>query len=391
MSRRVYFSVSILILAAATLIAGQLRAEERLMKTFQVSPGQTLYFDMRDGGGLTMEGWDRNTAEVTISDGPDDLDDFRIELKTTAKGLKIWAERRVDREHNYSPHFHVKVPRSFNLDFETMGGGLELINLEGTFTGETMGGRLALERVKGDVKLETMGGRIVVVDCDVDGKISTGGGRVLLENVVGDLRATSGGGNVQYINVRGRDGEIRSPGGSIDAPINQKTVLITSAGGTIDVDDAPAGASIETGGGDIRVRNASKFVEAWTGGGDVDIRISSGWVKVFTGAGDIDIEVGELSREGDGDIEVFTGTGDISVTVPKGFSMELDLDIGYTRSSKRDYRITTNLDLDEERTKDWDYTQGTPRKHIYGVGSFGGGRSKITVRTTNGNIRIHEE
>jgi DUF4097 and DUF4098 domain-containing protein YvlB len=382
---------AVLALAIALFTPIQAAGEESRVESFNISPGQTLTFDMRYGGSLTLEGWDKSSAQVTYNDRWGDLDDYDIKMKTTSKGLEITGQLRGSEDRKNSLHFDVKVPRKFNLDFETMGGGLTLVNLEGTFTGRTMGGALELRGVKGEVQLRTGGGRIEVRDCEVDGRIATGGGKVLIEDVVGDLRAKSGGGNVQYINVRGADGERRSPGDRIDAPISRKTVLISSAGGGIDIREAPEGASLRTGGGDISVRGAARFVDAWTGGGDVDIRIDYGWVEVFTGAGDIDVTVESSSRDAEGDIKIFTGTGDVSVTVPKGFSMDLDLDLGYTRSSNRNFKISSNLDFDEEITSEWDSSHGTPRKHIYGTGSLNGGRNKIQIQTTNGNIRLFEE
>lgn len=378
-------------LATALLIPNWASGQEGMVRTFDVEPGQTLVFDMHSGGSLSIEGWDRNTAEVSYGDGFANLDDFDIRIRASGKGLEIVGERQHHRKNNYSPHFEVKVPHKFNLDFETNGGGLTLTDLEGNFKGKTMGGALRLSNVNGVVQLKTMGGRIEVSDCAIDGKISTGGGSVLVENVVGDFRASSGGGDVRYINVRGKDGTLQTPGRSINAPISGKTILITRAGGGIDITEAPEGASLRTGGGDISVRGASKFVDAWTGGGDVDIRIDRGWVEVFTGAGDIDVTVDDSDPKVRGDIKIFTGTGDVSLTVPRGFSMELDLDLGYTRSGDRNFKISSNLDFDEVIADDWDSSQGTPRKHIYGTGSLNGGRNRIQIQTTNGSIRLFEE
>ncbi len=54
--------------------------------------------------------------------------------------------------------FEVRVPHRFDVEFESMGGGLELIDLEGEFGGSTMGGGITLKNLKGKARLSTMGG-----------------------------------------------------------------------------------------------------------------------------------------------------------------------------------------------------------------------------------------
>ena len=47
-----------------------------------------------------------------------------------------------------------------------------------------------------------------------------------------------------------------------------------------------------------------------------------------------------------------------------------------------------DFDLKEERTKDWDDEDGTPRKYIYGKGQIGGGKNRIRIETINGNVYL---
>lgn len=373
--------------AIVCFAAGSAVCEDERSEDFPVSPGQKIEFDIECGGSVTIEGWDQNTARVTYYERHGNLEYFDVKIEKIRDGLKVTAELD-ERLNRSSLHFDVRVPRKFDVEFHTMGGGLELTNLEGTFEGRTMGGSLELENVKGEVQLKTMGGEIRVVDSEVDGKIHTMGGPVLVENVVGDLEASSNGGNVRYKNVRTRRGETRAPRHLRPERITERTVLISSMGGGVDVDEAPEGASIYTGGGEIHVRNADQYVEAKTGGGDIDVHIVSGKVEAWTGAGDVDVVVDKDSGEKEGGVTVFTGLGDITLRLPSDYSMKLDLDIAYTRNSSQDYRIISDWDFEEERTEEWEYSNGSPKKHIYGTGSISGGRHTIKIRTTNGDIRI---
>jgi DUF4097 and DUF4098 domain-containing protein YvlB len=217
-----------------------------------------------------------------------------------------------------------------------------------------------------------------------------------VENVVGDVDVRSGGGNVQYKNVRDREGNLRAPdqvfdgGRESDWEVTEETILISTAGGGIHLEEAPAGARVSTGGGSIEIEDASRFVWATTGGGDIEIEANEGAVEASTGAGDIEVIIREDDGKRGSDVILATGHGEVTLTVPRGFSMDLDLTIAYTRNSRRDFEIVTDLEIDEERTQEWDYDQGSPQKYIYGSGRIEGGRHKVRIRTTNGNIRIRE-
>jgi DUF4097 and DUF4098 domain-containing protein YvlB len=129
-------------------------------------------------------------------------------------------------------------------------------------------------------------------------------------------------------------------------------------------------------------------VIAETGGGDIEIQVGDGWVKASTGAGDIEVEVERGLGDGDEGIRLTTGTGDIVVELPPGLSIDVDVEIAYTRNSKREYRIKSDLELEVEHSDEWDYDRGTPRKYIRGTTVVGGGQHRIRIGTVNGNIHL---
>jgi len=369
------------------VLAASAGGQEEPTRELPFNPGDVLELRFPQGGSARIEGWDESKLSVSWSDRVGGTENVDVRVRERDGGLLIenaWI--RETRSNSF--RCEIRVPRRVDVEFHSGGGGLTLEGLEGIFTGSTGGGSLTLEDVVGEVKLATGGGEIEVKDCRLDGKLTTGGGEVILENVVGDLEATSGGGNVQYLNVRDQDGRIRGPADRTLRSAGEETVLITSAGGKIDVREAPAGAEVTTGGGDVTVRGASRFVSARTGGGDVRVEIEDGWVDATTGAGDVEIEVTRGLGEAGKGIEVLTGTGDVTLIVPPGLSLDLDLEVAYTRNSKRDYRIDSDLDVRTERTDDWDFARGTPRKYIRGTAKIEGGRHPVKVRTVNGDIHL---
>ena len=104
-----------------------------------------------------------------------------------------------------------------------------------------------------------------------------------------------------------------------------------------------------------------------------------------TGAGDIDLTV-LRDIAGKGDIDLSTGHGDVTVTLPADFSMDVDIDLGVTKSAGSDPSIRSDFPLQIDESKDWDYSMGSPRRHIRASGKPGGGLHRLKIRATNGNI-----
>jgi len=364
---------------AVLLAAGAVAGADEIVKKFPVSSGQKVQIDLSDGGSVTVEGWDEEEVQVTCSDKHRDLEDYDIDIEKTRYGVKVVAELEHGNRRSTNLWVIVQVPRKFDVDLSTAGGGLEFSGFEGTIEGKTKGGGIDLMRMKGEVKLKTNGGSIGVTDSDLDGSIHTNGGAVELENIVGGLRVETNGGAIRYENVR-HSGDDSDGSGNV--------VTASTGGGSVDVDGAPGGVKVRTGGGDIDIENAARIVEARTGGGDMEIHAKNGRVEASTGAGDIDVVVDDSPGELDGDIELITGAGDVTLTLPADFSADFDIDLGYTRNSRRDYEIKCDFEIELEHTDEWDSRNGSPRKHIYGTGEVSGGKYKIRIKTTNGDVRI---
>jgi DUF4097 and DUF4098 domain-containing protein YvlB len=376
-------------------------AHAELVETHAFDEGQTLEFDMVSGGSVYVEGWDQPFAEIRINDRGSNLEDWQISIEPDGESLKVKAE--LDNRGSSNLRTHVMAPRNLNVEFQSAGGELVLVGVDGRFSGRTMGGRLSFTGVTGQVDLRTMGGTIEILDSELDGRVKTGGGKVTLHNVVGDVEASSGGGNVQYKNVRASDGTLRGPRNlKLLTEASEDTVLIATQGGAIRIKEALDGANVYTGGGRINISNASRFVSARTGGGDIDIELEQGWVSATTGAGDIQVSILQDSSGG-GDVTLLSGNGDITLYLPADFSMDLDVDLAFTRNSKRGYRIESDFPVEQQTTDDWDYngekeqqesrrwdsSLSTPKRHILGTLVTGDGQHKVKIRTVNGNVFIN--
>jgi len=378
-------TVIVLALGCISLLTAASTDEEGTQE-FPVGSGGKLVLDLKAGGSVEITGTGGST--VSVSYRMKCTPRCNIEFEESGDSL-IVKTRFAKRLGNQTSEIDlsIEVPSRFDVKLDSSGGGLSIDGVEGTFSGKTNGGKIVLHDVWGEAELTTMGGRISLTDSELDGFLKTMGGRVLFENVVGNVRGKSMGGSVRYKNVQRRDGDLGSPPrtGADLGESTSETVQISTMGGPIDVDQALEGADVHTMGGNIEIRDADRFVRAKTMGGDILIDAVDGWVEAITMGGDIDVTV----TGSGGDVTLTSMSGDITLQVPSGFSMELDLEIAYTRNSQQDYEIDTPYNLQHSVSDDWDREEGTPRKYIRAKGSTGGANS-VRIETVNGNIAVAE-
>ena len=371
-----------LILVLIFAVAG-LAAAGEVSETFAVSPGGLLDIDLETGGDISITGWDRNEVTVEASTYGKHAEKISVNVEQSGdKVLVTSAHTGYGRSHSGGAHIVVKVPNRFSVELETMGGDIDISGVEGRFSGETMGGDITLSDLRGNLDLQTMGGDIELTDADVDGEVQTMGGDVLLERVAGDVDASSMGGDMIYKNVTRKDGS--STG---DAAV------IETMGGDIRLNEAFSGAKLNTMGGDITVGAAAEFVEAETMGGDIEIGEIDGWVKAETMGGDVEVTVIGDPQATDRDIELTSMGGDIVLTVPRNFSMSVEIEIalgdGPWRKHRKDYQIQSDFPLQTEEVVG-DRGRHGESASLVGRGTFAGGKNQVKIYTAGGNVYLKQ-
>lgn len=379
--------VAALIVAAAVSQA-VFAAESSGSREFRVAAGGKLTLHLDTGAGVKISG--TGGSSVTVGYKLSCTPECQIDFDQNGNNLSVKTRYvREGRSQTSDAELDIRVPRQCDVSLDSMGGGLEIDGVKGTFSGETKGGEITLHDVEGVAKLRTMGGEISVKDSTLDGSVHTMGGAVTIENVVGDVNGSSMGGDVRYKNVRRNDGKFASPSradGQAPSEITSGTVQVTTMGGEIEAGDAPEGADVSTMGGDIHVGRARKFVRAKTMGGDITVDSVDGWVQATTMGGNLDVTVAGAG----GDVTLTSMSGKVVLHVPRGFGMNLELEIAFTKNSLKEYTITAPGSASQTVTPDWDYGQGSPRKYIRKSGSVNGGGHAVTVKTVNGNVTVVE-
>ena len=334
---------------------------------------------MTSGGSITVEGWDKNQVKIELDLSHSDLNENDIDISHSSRGVFIEVRADGHGRHSSSPELQVYVPKKFNLELQTMGGSINITDVQGDIDGQTMGGSLKLAGLSGEIGLTTMGGSISVRDSKLDGELKTMGGSIEFDNVTGGINASTMGGSVTMTNNKG----------TVVKDISE--VKISTMGGEIHVDDAPNGADVHTMGGDITVKSAKKFVKAKTMGGEIEIMSIDGWVKATTMGGDVTVVMTGNASGPDHSVELSTMGGEITLTLPKNIDADFDVHLVYTKDSRKDYEIKSDFDLNiEEKNKDWDYYKGQARKEIIGTGKTGSGKHNIYIKTVNGDITINK-
>ncbi len=138
-------------------------------------------------------------------------------------------------------------------------------------------------------------------------------------------------------------------------------------------------------GGGIKVNKAANYIDAETMGGSIDIKEIDGKVKATTMGGDVDVKMVGDPQKGDREVFLKSMGGDITLTVPAELSMDIDIEIAYTKDNE-DVKISSDFNLKEERTTEWEKSNGSKKKYVYGKATVGGGKNKVKIRTINGDV-----
>lgn len=359
-----------------------------IQREIRVSPGQLLDLDLDAGGDVQIVGSNRSTVRVRVEEGRRGCNpECRVDVQDTGRGVRVHSYF-VDsdrRSQSSNLRVSVEVPNRFDVRVHTTGGEVDIDNVSGKITGRTMGGKLELRRLGGRLDLSTMGGAIRLADSRVDGKVHTMGGEVLMENVQGGVEGSTMGGKV----VRRGAGAPTPSAAAAGRQGERGPVRVHTMGGDIQLADAPGGANVNTMGGDIHIGRASGPVRANTMGGTIRLDAVDGGIVATTMGGDVRARMVGNPAAGERDVEIRSMGGDIELIVPAGLSMELDVELAFTRDREGDYRIISDFPLQTRTTPEWDYDRGNdPRKVIHGTGSVAGGRNKVRIRTINGNVRL---
>lgn len=120
-------------------------------------------------GDLTVEGWSKNTIEVTAvktAKNQEDLDNVEIFSEKDGDRVSIRVEYKHNRDewdHNQSGSvkFTLRVPRGTEIDrVEFVNGDIDITGIEGDVEASSVNGEVSGRKLGGDVVLSTVNGEV---------------------------------------------------------------------------------------------------------------------------------------------------------------------------------------------------------------------------------------
>jgi len=186
-----------LFLAAAT--AGATTLDQTFDRTYDVRAGGRVVLDNVNGR-VTVTAWDQPRVRVRAEQHVESHDSD-VARKTMATLVNVAADANGVRVHTNHPKnddgffawlagmsvqtrvdYEITVPRSMNLDLETVNGTVEARNVSGVLRFSTVNGRINIERCAGELDASTTNGGIAAELLTVlpgrPVKLSTTNGRI---------------------------------------------------------------------------------------------------------------------------------------------------------------------------------------------------------------------
>jgi DUF4097 and DUF4098 domain-containing protein YvlB len=271
---------------------------DAITRSYEVGSGGLLTVEA-DLGSIEVRTGSANRVDIEIDRSVNSRNRERaaelardIEITTSQSGNDVLVRARVpgrgwwNGSRNVKLDFHITVPRVYNVDLKTSGGGITVDDLQGEVKSRTSGGALRFGQIQGPVYGRTSGGGIRLTGCVGDADVGTSGGGIEIGEVEGQVVATTSGGPIKISRARGRVRAETSGGGIHVDEVLGSIQAATSGGGisariTIQPTEE---CRLETSGGSLKIELAEEI------GVDLDAKTSGGRVRV-------DFPVSQFDRE----------------------------------------------------------------------------------------------
>ncbi|MDT7542329.1 MAG: hypothetical protein QOE33_2233 [Acidobacteriota bacterium] len=162
-------------------------------KTFALRPDAAFSLQQIRGD-VTIEGWDQNQAQVTITKRGGDAEEragVEIMHAVNDKGLTLHSPEEMDELKEIK--YEIKLPRALRqIEINSLESNVTLSNLAGSVAIKTMKGDFSIKGLTGTVDLRTMKG-----DISVDLKSATPAQSQSYNTVKGDITLALEGANAQ--------------------------------------------------------------------------------------------------------------------------------------------------------------------------------------------------
>ncbi len=356
MNRFITLTISLPVLVLIFTIGCQvaLTDEEHIMdkieKAYDVRPEGKLTI-VSEFGAIDVQAAEQNQVEIVVTKAvkprmlsqstKDALADFEVTFAHRDTGVHIAGAFTQGREYwqkklnRLDIRFQITVPKDYDIDVDTAGGGIKVDDLNGTVQAHTSGGSLRFGNIIGTVHGRTSGGSITLIATGGSADLKTSGGSIEVGDVAGDIHAQTSGGNLHFGKIQG-------------------SVWGKTSGGSIKVSDCNGDVNVHTSGGSIKLESVS---------GGVNARTSGGSIRAF------------LTEQPEEACSVRTSGGSITVNLIPDIAIDVDAETSGGRVST-DFAVASVI-------------QGkVPKNRL--KGRINGGGPLMKLRTSGGSIRLQK-
>jgi hypothetical protein len=208
----VVFALALLALVAGAAPALAVEIEETIEKSYDLGDGGSVSV-ANVNGGVRIEAWDRDEVRVEavkkvkagsrskaeeVMDAVDVVithrgDHLEIDTKLPRGGDNGFLDWLVGNHSNVSVSYRISVPRSTDVEIDTVNGGVRVSGVAGRVEASTTNGGIHMSDLRGSVRAGTTNGAIEVdfgaVDGGRDMRFATTNGGIRL-HLPRDVRAS---------------------------------------------------------------------------------------------------------------------------------------------------------------------------------------------------------
>lgn len=261
-------------------------SNENIKRTFKVKEGGTLTVDT-DLGSIDVKTSSNKIVDVEVirelkgwgsKRSKDLIEKFRVDFNQNEGDVEVIGKKEENWTRKWNDiriKFIITVPKKYNVNLNTSGGGISVDDLDGEVKAKTSGGSLHFGNIVGYVDGKTSGGGINLAGCQADVNIRTSGGSISIGDVEGNVNAHTSGGSIK---IEKAMGEIiaQTSGGGIKIEEAMGAIDASTSGGSVTayISRQPTqDCHLKTSGGSVKIYLANNISV------DVDAKTSSGRVK----------------------------------------------------------------------------------------------------------------
>jgi DUF4097 and DUF4098 domain-containing protein YvlB len=268
-------------------------SEENIEQQLDATPGGRLVVDV-DFGNVDITVGNDTEVSVRVHRKIDSGNAARekeyvaaVPILVSKEGnvITVRARRAKDRDSwswsgnaKMEADYTVRVPKKFDAELRTSGGGITADGLTGEMNADTSGGKMKFTQLHGPLDARTSGGSIAIEGCVGTLAVATSGGAIDCKNGSGSLDARTSGGSIAVSDFGG-DAEVKTSGGKLTFENVIGRLIGKTSAGAISArltDPVPGDVTLQTSAGSIDVALPAKSavnVDAKTGMGNIRTEI----------------------------------------------------------------------------------------------------------------------